>query len=178
MFILVAGGIFALWLYLRPKPPDVRPMEHHTPARTVEVSSRPAMPARELPVEINTPAPVATATPFSQDAPVLSAENLRLGMTRQQVGKLRPAPKARLTYQGEILSEIQDARELQADAKQWNAGQTADLRELREALPTRRESQRSQRDGGVCHAFPLNGVEVRVWLKDGRYQKFALLSVF
>lgn len=154
-------------------------MVHQTPARTVELNppvstgGRPERP-EDPPASLltNSPTPAPQYTPSYEELPAtISADGLMVGMTRAAT-----APSKTHIFQGNTLAEIREAHSLTVNAQQWQAGQKADLAALRKALPTRRESQKSERDGSIRHSFPQTGLEVQVWIRNGHYQRFALLK--
>ncbi|MBX3171750.1 MAG: hypothetical protein KF760_30345 [Candidatus Eremiobacteraeota bacterium] len=176
LLVVAAAAILALWYFLRPRPAEVRPMVHQTPARRVEIQSGGA----QVNVAVTgTPQPMATATPVAEETPLpqdfsasISADGYMLGMSKGAV-----QPSKRLIFKGTSLVQVLEARTLQVDEREWKAGDKVELAQLRAALPTRRESQKTERDGSTRHSFPLaSGVEVQVWLHNGRAQKFALVS--
>ncbi|MFN8608117.1 MAG: hypothetical protein U0931_11340 [Vulcanimicrobiota bacterium] len=181
LFVVAACCLVGAWFYFHKKSSDVRPMEHQTPARTVDLrpETRPEVPPPVPPeVLVPSPTPSLSASPaveitpaYEELPPTISADGLMVGM-----GKAATAPSKLHVYRQGSLAEIHEASTLTVNAQEWKAGQKADLASLRKALPTRRESQKSERDGAVRHSFPQTGVEVQVWVKDGRYQRFALLK--
>lgn len=187
MLVVAAAVILALWYFLWPRPATVRPMVHQTPARTVEVQKRSvqvSLPVTNSPRPVVSETPLATstpvpATPVAEETPLLqdfgtsiSADGYMLGMARGAV-----QPSKRLIFQGNSLVQVLEAKSLQVDEREWKAGEKIELAQLRAALPTRRESQRAYRNGSTRHSFPqANGVEVQVWLENGRALKFALVK--
>lgn len=182
LFVVASCCAIAAFFYFRKPTPEVRPMVHQTPAKTVELSPE-GTPEAPPPVVVTqttptpeakptTPTPTPEVTPtYEELPPTISADGLMIGM-----GKAATPPSKIHVYQGTTLSEIHEAKTLTVNAQEWKAGQNADLAALRKALPTHRESQKSERDGAVRHSFPQPGMEVQVWIKDGHYQRFALLK--
>jgi hypothetical protein len=182
LFVVASCCAIAAFFYFRKPAQEVRPMVHQTPAKTIELSPHDTpqpqvvitettpTPTPEAPKATPTPTPEVTPT-YEELPPTISADGLMIGMGKAAT----PASKTHV-YQGGTLSEIHEARTLSVDAQEWKAGQSADLAAVRKALPTRRESQKSERDGAVRHSFPQPGVEVQIWIKDGHYQRFALLK--
>lgn len=191
MLVILVGALVALWFFLRPRPSNVRPMVHQTPARSVEiqkggsrsvqvsapVTSSPAAPEQvQTPVALTTPSPtpLAEVTPLPQDfAATISADGYMPGMAKGLV-----PPSKRLIFKGNSLVEVREAKTLQVDERVWKAGDKIELAQLRSLLPTRRESQKTERDGAIRHSFPqASGVEVQIWVLNGRAQKFALVRL-
>lgn len=191
LLVVAVAVLFALWYFLWPRPAQVKPMVHQTPVRRVEIresrnaqvnvpvtlSPEPKPAVVETPTATpevtSTPTPTADATPLLQDfGASISADGYMLGMTRGAV-----QPSKRLIFQGNSLSQVLDAKTLQVDEREWKVGDKLELALLRKTLPTRRESQKTEPKGTIRHSFPLDsGVEVQVWLQNGRAQKFALIS--
>ncbi len=185
MMVVAAAVIVALWYFLRPAPSNVRPMVHQTPARSVHIEtsgsravqvSAPPPPEPVVtvtPVVTATPTPILEVTPLPQDFAVsISADGYMPGMSK---GAVQPSQK--LIFKGNRLVQVLEARTLQIDEHEWKAGDKVDLAQLRSLLPTRRESQKSEHDGATRHSFPqASGVEVQIWIRQGRAQKFALIT--
>ena len=182
LMVVALAVIVALWYFLRPARTEVRPMEHQKPVRSVEVqrqtrSVEVSVPVTstatpqviQTPLPSYSPTPVVEETPALQDfAPSISADGYTPGMTAV-------TPAKNLVMRDGHLVEVRDAKLLQVDERQWKAGQKIDLAQLRAALPTRRESQKNERDGSNRHTFPQpGGLEVQVWIRNGHAQKFAL----
>ena len=190
MMVVAAAVIVGLWYFLRPAPSNVRPMVHQTPARSVHIETSgtravqvsapatrrepdPEPVVSETPVATATPTPVAEVTPLPQDfAASISADGYMPGMSKAAV-----KPTKHLIFKGNTLVQVLNAKTLQIDEREWKVGDKVDLAELRGLLPTRRESQKSESDGSTRHSFPqASGVEVQIWIRAGRAQKFALIS--
>lgn len=190
MMVIVVVALAALWYCLRPSPSNVRPMVHQTPARSVEIQSggsrsvqvsapvtsspAPAEPVH-TPVALPTPTlttPLVEETPLPQDfGATISADGYMPGMAKGVV-----QPSKRLIFKGNSLVEVREAKTLQVDEREWKVGDRVDLAQLRSLLPTRRESQKTERDGAIRHSFPqASGVDVQIWVLKGRAQKFALI---
>lgn len=190
MLVVAAAVILGLWYFLRSRPSDVKPMVHQTPVRSVQlresrgvqisvpITSSPRPAVVDTPVAVSSPV-VVTATPVAEETPLpqdfgasISADGYMLGMAKGAV-----QPTKRLIFQGNSLVQVLQAKTLQVDEREWKVGDKVELAQLRAALPTRRESQKIERDGAIRHTFPqANGVEVQVWLQHGRAQKFALIA--
>jgi len=162
-------------------------MGHQTPARSVEIRSGgsrsvqvksqvTSTPRDPEPVEspvLPTKTPVPEQTPLLQDfGASISADGYMLGMNKSAV-----EPSKDLVFKANSLVEVRRANSLQVDERQWKVGDKIELSQLRMALPTRRESQKTEGDGAIRHSFPqASGVEVQVWIRNGRAQKFALIG--
>jgi len=188
MMVAAAAVLVALWYFLRPAPSNVRPMVHQTPARSVHIetsgsravqvsapvtSAPPAEPVvTETPVASATASPIPEVTPLPQDfAASISADGYMPGMSKAAV-----QPSKKLIFKGNTLVQVLEAKTLQVDDREWKAGDKVDLAQLRSLLPTRRESQKSEPDGATRHSFPqASGVEVQIWIRQGRALKFALI---
>lgn len=73
-----------------------------------------------------------------------------------------------------VLLAVTEAPSLEIQGETLQPGQIADLAHLRQLIPSRRENQKFDVTGPVRHAFPLNGVQVQIWIQDGKIQRLAL----
>lgn len=191
LMVVIVGILIALWFFFRPARPEVRPMEHQKPVRSVEVErqtrsvevtvpvTRSAMPIESAsPVASDSPTPARAETPAPEETPALQDFAPSISADGYTPGMTAVAPTKNLVMRGGRLVEVREAKTLQVDDHQWKAGQKVDLAQLRAALPTRRESQKNERDGSNRHTFPqAGGLEVQVWIRNGQAQKFALRGI-
>ncbi len=143
------------------------------------------------------PTPSASATPPTPNAPEFhaSAGGLALGTPKAQVqkqlGPLQPVKNSKnpwkafeftlkkggpqhLFFDANLLVAITDVPALECNGETLQPGQAADLAHLRQLIPSHRENQKFDVTGPVRHAFPINDLQVQIWIQDQKILRLAL----
>lgn len=170
---------------LQPKPgPEFRPAGSQPKPGVNPVGASP------------TPARVPPVLPVDVPGWKVSAGGLELYATRavveQHLGPLVPVKDSKNPWRAYeftpkrggtqhlffsrdgLLVAVTDAPSLECQGETLQPGQAADLAHLRQLIPTHRENQKFDVTGPVRHAFPLNGVQVQIWILDHKIQRLAL----